>query len=245
MSWDALRVTGWIFYHHRWISFSSKPLLACHPVCVGACDFNFRLNHLPVRFLKKKNSNSKNIKQTRRSQSTANLPPSPHPPSSATRWPRARRRRGLRRRPTDLRPRRDDFQRGNVHDLRRAYLMYVLVTSSRLRGLQVQTCVSTHAVTGRTGAEPSYEPRCFISCELRSGRDSQLEVCFSSAAQRWADGVIRDEAVGKRADLMRVCPRAVDDVFIEQQPKVSNENRNKKNKYCEALRKINATKQEA
>lgn len=30
---------------------------------------------------------------------------------------------------------------------------------------------------------------------------------------------------------MRICPRAVDDVFIEQQPKVSNENRNKKNIY--------------
>lgn len=65
----------------------------------------------------------------------------------------------------DLHARQDDFQRGNMNDLDRSRLMYVLVTSSRLRGLQVQTCVSTHAVTGRIGAEPSDETRCFISCE--------------------------------------------------------------------------------
>lgn len=64
MSWDPLRVTRWIFYHHKWISFSFKPLLACHPVCVCACNLSFRLNHLPGGFKNRKTNflQSKNRK---------------------------------------------------------------------------------------------------------------------------------------------------------------------------------------
>lgn len=117
---------------------------------------------------------------------------------------------------------------GGMHDLDRSHLMYVLVTSSRLRGLRVQTCVSAHAVTGRIGAQPSYEPRCFISCEPPSRRGSQLDVCFPSAAPRWANSLICDKAVGKHADVILICPRAADDIFVQQQPKMANKMRNEK-----------------
>lgn len=184
------------------IKFSFKPASACNSLGVCFCNFVFWLNHLPVRF-----NNSKREGEPK--QHFFPMLTVCHrccTPELSHRGPCVRCRLSLRRCPSPpgrFTPASSCFfffscctvpglQQGNVHDLRCTYLMNVLVTSSRLRGLQAQTCVSTHAVTRRTGAEPSYKPRCFISCELRSSLVSQLEVCFLSAAQRWADSLICD-----------------------------------------------------
>lgn len=60
-------------------------MLACHPVCVCACDFNFRLNHLPVRLKK----------QQQQQKHKTNLPQSKHSKSPIVAAPLSSATRGL------------------------------------------------------------------------------------------------------------------------------------------------------